>query len=91
MDINYEDLFGLEPEETPAGGEEQEVADPVETEEPEGEEEQELVREWFNPLTHDMNDFVFQGNEFQGNSLNLHRIRSNVAKRAYRFYVEKMK
>lgn len=43
MDINYEDLFGLEPEETPAGGEEQEVADPVETEEPEGEEEQEIA------------------------------------------------
>lgn len=43
MDINYEELFGLEPEETPAGGEEQEVAAPVETEEPEGEEEQEIA------------------------------------------------
>lgn len=43
MDINYEDLFGLEPEENPEGGEEQDVADPVETEEPEGEEEQEIA------------------------------------------------
>lgn len=43
MDINYEDLFGLEPEETPEGEEEQEVADPVETEEPEGGEEQEIA------------------------------------------------
>ena len=43
MDINYEDLFGLEPEETPAGEEEQDVADPVETEEPEGGEEQEIA------------------------------------------------
>ena len=43
MDINYEELFGLEPEEGPEGGEEQEVADPVETEEPEGEEEQEIA------------------------------------------------
>ena len=43
MDINYEDLFGLEPEETPTGVEEQDVADPVETEEPEGGEEQEIA------------------------------------------------
>lgn len=43
MDINYEDLFGLEPEENPEGEEEQEVADPVETEEPEGGEEQEIA------------------------------------------------
>lgn len=43
MNINYEDLFGLEPEEIPAGGEEQDVADPVETEEPEGGEEQEIA------------------------------------------------
>lgn len=43
MDINYEDLFGLEPEETPEGEEEQDVADPVETEEPEGGEEQEIA------------------------------------------------
>ena len=43
MDINYEDLFGLEPEETPTGVEGQEVADPVETEEPEGGEEQEIA------------------------------------------------
>lgn len=43
MDINYEDLFGLEPEETPTGEEEQEVADPVETEEPEGGEEQDIA------------------------------------------------
>lgn len=43
MDINYEDLFGLEPEETPEGVEEQDVADPVETEEPEGGEEQEIA------------------------------------------------
>ena len=43
MDINYDDLFGLEPEETPEGEEEQDVADPVETEEPEGGEEQEIA------------------------------------------------
>ena len=43
MDINYEDLFGLEPEENPEGEEEQDVADPVETEEPEGGEEQEIA------------------------------------------------
>lgn len=43
MDINYDDLFGLEPEETPEGEEEQEVADPVETDETEGEEEQEIA------------------------------------------------
>lgn len=43
MDINYEDLFGLEPEEAPAGEEEQEVAEPVEPEEDLGEEEQEIA------------------------------------------------
>ncbi len=43
MDINYEDLFGLEPEEAPAGGEEQEVAEPAEIEEDLGEEEQDVA------------------------------------------------
>lgn len=43
MDINYEDLFGLAPEEDPAGEEEQETAGPAEDEENLGGEEQEIA------------------------------------------------
>lgn len=43
MDINYEELFELEPEETPEGAEEQEVAEPDEIEEDLGAEEQEIA------------------------------------------------
>lgn len=43
MDINYDELFGLEPEEMPAGEEEPEVADPADDPEDVGEEEQDVA------------------------------------------------
>lgn len=43
MDTNYEELFGLTPEDMMAGEEEQELADPVDDQEDLGEEEQEIA------------------------------------------------
>lgn len=43
MDINYDELFGLEPEEDPAGEEAPEVTDPAEDPEDVGEEDQDVA------------------------------------------------